>query len=731
MYQQKRGQITVFIVIGIVLLLGIGITFFLLNTFQKEKIGIELKKDAAEGDAKLVQDYLNSCLEALGKEAIIQIGLHGGYINLSDNIATNREFIINPVDQTNSDAVLLGENAIPYWWYMQTSNKCVQCSVTRKNIPSIGEMEEQINGYVTRKLPECLADFTGLKEQGIAVAEQQKPIIETSITDSVYLQITYPLAIQSAKMTHLEKSYVVIPVPLKKIYNAAFDLVEQEIKQRYLEKAMLNIISLYAGLDENKLPPFAGITLTYELVYWTKPTVKKLLQSYVQTYIPLFTINKTKETTEISTGNPLEEGFYKNFIIDLQEPADDLEINHLYQQQDIYLDITPSRGALLGPAVFKNSFPLNVAPTVQTNVYEFFYDLSFPVVVAVRNPEAFAGSGYTFFVAIEGNIRDNLDLYHWSIGEGTFGPWNPNSVTFALNEDARQYPVGVINNTNKTAYAEFKPPAKSLLCMDEQKLSGEISVTSYDALTQESLPFVGLTFSCGKYRSCALTATNKHGSSKEKLPLCEGGIITLEKEGYYPTIFSLDTKQNKKEIVVGYLEPFRALDASVQLISTTRLNGSYSTASLQALNFDMKTTDTAVITIERIKQTSFDSSYTQVLFINGTNAQELNIVPGEYTIQSIYMKNDGVVIPEKTETISGKKITYPEIEMNPAMLGGAYIDQRSRTWNLTTAMLTNKQKVEFYLWRMQDPDNISDLEEMGQFENYSISFRDALEPKLS
>ena len=729
----KKGQVTLFIIIGLLILIAIGVFFYVKTYVLKEKLDINLEQDDVAAEAKVVQDYLTSCVSGIGKEGVVLLGLHGGYINTSDSSYTNRDLSFNPLNPTNADGVFFHDWEIPYWWYLETSNTCKQCSVTRKNIPSLQEMQDQISLYVKRQLPGCLDGFSSLSQQGITVEEKGTLRVDTAIAaDSVFIQVHYPLAVTVGEsVTGLEKSYVELSVPLEKIYNTAFALVEKQVNEPFLEQAMMNLISVYSGLDQNKLPPLSALTVSYQLVYWTQPQVFDLLKTYLRTYTPLFTVRDSQNFNEISTGESLTDGFLRSFIIDLPqiENVHDFSIDFLYSSWDPYFDITPRRGGLLGPSIFKNSFPLNLAPVWQTNVYEFFYDLSFPVLVSLHSDSAFNGEGYSFFVAMEGNFRDNIDLNRWSKGEGTFGPWDPDSVIFELSEDARSYPVDIDHETNETLYAEWTPPAKSLMCLDEQRLSGDIEVSTYDLLTGERVPEVSVSFRCGTYKSCAVGSTNYLGKTVEQFPICDGGILVLEKEGYYPATVDLDVYTNTEESVVATLEPFTLLDANVVLMPTSRLNGTFSDQTLKALSFDMRRTDEVFLTITRVKESSFDADFSRVLFLNGTGTQKLELISGQYTIEGMFINNEGILIPKRTEEIGGEPVTYPEIDMKPAVLGGIFVDQRNALWDLSS--VSDYSSVQFYMFRMQDPWNMSHLEEMGMFENYSIDFRGAIEPDLS
>ena len=77
---QKRGQVTVFLIVGLIILFVSGIIIFLVkganlsvqNSIETESVFL--------GDQ--VQNYVDRCLYLTTKEGLFFIGEHGGYYNL-------------------------------------------------------------------------------------------------------------------------------------------------------------------------------------------------------------------------------------------------------------------------------------------------------------------------------------------------------------------------------------------------------------------------------------------------------------------------------------------------------------------------------------------------------------------------------------------------------------------------------------------------------------------------
>jgi hypothetical protein len=730
--ENKKAQATLFIIIGLIILLAIGIFYYIRTTVIEAQVDIALKQDTAKGDAVVVQNYVSSCLNDIAETGLLLLGQHGGYINLSRSDVHNQDFVIDEADATASDAASFGTLQIPYWWYEESSHGCTRCSITTKNIPTIEIMEEQITVYVEENLKTCLDAFTSLEVQGYTITEQGAPLIATAISEqAVYVQLEYPLAITKEGATSsLENWYVEIDVPLQEIYNAATEVVRMEIKNQFVEQMMLNIISAYAGVDENRLPPLAAFTEGYVIVYWVKENVKEQLGKYLKTYTPLIQIEGTTGAVPLEATNDYGAGFFKNLYRESTYPFGSLEVQFISpttDASDYYLDITPRTGELLKPDTFKNEFFGNFLPPIQTNHYAFYYDISYPLVISVKEPTALQGEGYTFLFALEGNIRDNRNLMEWAQGTGTYGPWDPSKVTIGLKEGVpTTYPSGVDPETNETTYSTYEEPEKTLLCSATQRLSGDIKVGAYDGITGEPLYGASVAFKCGIYKTCQMGATDNTGAYEDSFPICVGGAVRIDADGYYTTYVDLDTTPSKEDSVIALLEPIKEVPVTIKYIPASRLNESLSTMALRNLAFDMSQYDNVLLTIEKVPDQLFEAPYSQIATITKKTPATVKLVSGTYSITALLMNDQGVIIPARNETIQGEEIEYPEVNMT--MLGQSLIDETTGYWEVASEDLHSAEGVTFYVFRMNDPHYIEDLAILGQFGNYSTVYRDVIEP---
>src|SRR3989338_5292014 len=78
---KKRCQITLFIIIGIVILIIVGLLVYLATYITKKGIEKEItKSEKIPLAAQPIKTYIETCLDKTAKDAIILIGKQGGYI---------------------------------------------------------------------------------------------------------------------------------------------------------------------------------------------------------------------------------------------------------------------------------------------------------------------------------------------------------------------------------------------------------------------------------------------------------------------------------------------------------------------------------------------------------------------------------------------------------------------------------------------------------------------------
>lgn len=158
----KRGQISIFVLISLVILIGFSFVFYL-NNPEEEKVQQKTSKElSASYDS--IKLFVDLCLKDTAEKGIYAIGLQGGYY-YNDSLRQENPFI-----------------KIPYYWHEQ-----------KDLMPSIEVVQKQLAEYVESSFPKCINDFENLKTQGY---EFKLGVIEASTIIGNYdvvVNIDYPI----------------------------------------------------------------------------------------------------------------------------------------------------------------------------------------------------------------------------------------------------------------------------------------------------------------------------------------------------------------------------------------------------------------------------------------------------------------------------------------------------------------------------------------------------------
>ena len=108
----SKGQFSIIVIIGVVLLIGIGLILVLRSDF-----GRNLPDPEEHHSKDPIRAFVDRCLQQVSKEAIIMVGEHGGYLDPYDPAYTGIQFMMNTYQPTNSDGLEpFGEGSfVPYW----------------------------------------------------------------------------------------------------------------------------------------------------------------------------------------------------------------------------------------------------------------------------------------------------------------------------------------------------------------------------------------------------------------------------------------------------------------------------------------------------------------------------------------------------------------------------------------------------------------------------------------
>ncbi|MBI2647029.1 hypothetical protein HYW99_00990 [Candidatus Woesearchaeota archaeon] len=532
---QKRAQTTIFIIIGIIIVIS-GIFFFYTTQEKKSELEPEITivEEQVPTEFEPIKKYVNDCVYSVSVEGLKKIGQQGGYISFSDAVLNRESFIITQ-NPTESDVVQFTKDSnlrIPYWWYLKSANNCNgDCKFSSKRPElrqSDNSIEKQLERYIALRFRECINDFETFKQE-YKITENGKLNTDVVIgKNDITVIVEYPIIaeLQSIK-SDIKQFLVRIPINLNNIYELATKITNLEIKHRYLEKHVLNLLVAFSGVDNEKLPPMSDMTFKFGTANsWQESNIEDKVNELLVSYIPLFQVDGTYNYERDIFDTELKQRLYDSTII----PVANATFKDL-AAYFTYLDFWPTYFDLNCRG--ENCIPSSANSIISffgIQTYRFAYDLSFPVLIELKEPFALNGQGYSFYFFLESNIRNN-----------------------------------------KPMPADFEPleratlSERSLLC--DVRTSGNITIAVRSADSNKTpLKDSNILYTVVG-ESCYIGSTEENGLLIEKFPIGIGGTVNILKDSHIGKAIEFDPKVDEKANLNVNLQPIYAKNFIVKKIS--------------------------------------------------------------------------------------------------------------------------------------------------------------------
>jgi hypothetical protein len=280
---KKRGQITLFILLGIILLFAFGFLLYIKAKVQTNDLANQAKKTPSEYvKPERLNEYVSSCLDEAAKEGLLLIGLQGGniyeyqngttkietikYIPLEfNNISTNvsygliwdskfpdfspstAKYLVPFYPGPNLDLLsYYGNNNLSYLCQPNGPNQDISgiglerlkgetCifSDSKKSGYGPNSIQEQLSFFISKKLKSCI-DLSSIPELRGKVVEQGQYKVSVLLgSDDVLITASIPLKLtEEGTLVNKQLSFSSLQkIRLKRIYEFAHALVELDKKK--------------------------------------------------------------------------------------------------------------------------------------------------------------------------------------------------------------------------------------------------------------------------------------------------------------------------------------------------------------------------------------------------------------------------------------------------------------------------------------------------------------------
>ena len=346
----KRGQLTVFVIVAIVLIAAVALFFAIRGNIFVSQIPSSLEP---------VYTTFVSCLEEDTLTGIDTLESQGGYIELPD-FSPGSDFM-----PFSSQLDFLG-NPIPYWYYVSGNN------IPREQVPSKNEMEEQIANFVEQRIRNCA--FDSYYDEGFEIFIDAGGARARILNNRVDVSLNADLTIRKGDESVVVGNHdVSVNSELNSLYDSAKKVYDFEQENLFLENYGIDALRLYAPVD--------GVELTCSPLTWNAFEIYNNLTTAIEGNT--FAINAKDD---------------KYFDLDLPVSHEVRFVNSRNWSNSF--EVNPSEENILISSPVGTQPGLGVLGFCYVP-YHFVYDVKYPVLIQV------SGESETFqfpmAVVIQGN----------------------------------------------------------------------------------------------------------------------------------------------------------------------------------------------------------------------------------------------------------------------------------------------------------------------------------------
>ena len=259
MYKKKRSQVTVYIILGIIILF-VSILFFYLRGTTEKKISMQELVTAQEipREVRPITNYITTQLDDATKKGLYLIGRQGGYIYASQGVLS----IPDPTEE-GKDFIYYNEHKVSYNIYKKNNNLFNYYFYEPRyypwyyypyhNFPKSGEkgsfggffgtsnlpplngsspsIQFQLTEFITNYLQDNI-NLTIFDNQGFEISEGKINVSVIISENDVTAFLEYPLGIRKKsdnRITNVSYFYTNPQIRLKKVYNFTDFIINKDI----------------------------------------------------------------------------------------------------------------------------------------------------------------------------------------------------------------------------------------------------------------------------------------------------------------------------------------------------------------------------------------------------------------------------------------------------------------------------------------------------------------------
>ncbi|MFH1209599.1 MAG: hypothetical protein V1663_02310 [archaeon] len=352
MTEMKKGQVTMFIVLGLVLVAVFIAAYSLKDYVLKSASEREAEKLKISEEFIPVYESYKECVNNIALDGITIMASQGGYIDIP-----RYEYLVNPLLPFSNKLQVFNDEAfeVAYWFYESGSG------IQTEKIPKLSEMEQDLSNYINNNLYICTSNFTGF--EGYVINDFDSFDTTVNIEDNlVFVEVKSNFNVDykglNQKFSDLSLS---VDSSLGYLHSKAIQLYNKEKDENYFEEKTIDYLVIYDQI------PYSGESFSCNPRVWNKQNVEK----------------DFKEILEVNTDavGKINEDYY---WIDLGD--NDLGLSFMYKKDwPFFMEINGGEEILREESAFGENNPAAafLGALFCLNNYHFIYDIKYPVMATL------------------------------------------------------------------------------------------------------------------------------------------------------------------------------------------------------------------------------------------------------------------------------------------------------------------------------------------------------------
>ena len=363
----KKGQVTIFIIVAIILVFAVVIFFFYRESIFKDKV------------PATISPVYSSFLDCVEEDTLLGVDILG---TQSGHIYVNElEFSPGSAYMPFSSQLDFYGNAVPYWYYVSGNN------IQKEEIPAKSDMEGELERFVEEQIVRCNLDR--YKENGYKI-ENGEPKVDVKINSkNIEINLDMDLNIRKGDDKYSVASHKkTVKTNFGKLYDIARDVYDYEQDTLFLENYGVDTLRNYAPVD--------GVEFSCKPETWIALNVSETLKDAIEA--------NTQALRVKGKYYDLSKDENKYFVVDVGDDlSNDYRVNFMNSRYWPYaFDVSPTQGDILIANPVGNQEGLGILGFCYVP-YHFVYDLKYPILVQVMDESADEVFQFPVAVVIQGN----------------------------------------------------------------------------------------------------------------------------------------------------------------------------------------------------------------------------------------------------------------------------------------------------------------------------------------